>query len=165
MVQSIEVSSLQNMSNQIIEEEVKFQSYILSFLYFLFHSKATYENPCEGLYISTGEWLELFLGCDLDCQSLLSVFFREKIVFDFFCRRVISYLQHLYIYTKISYSYVFLKKDHLSFSAQRKDIIFSGEKNIILPDNTRKIIFQRDFFGKIIFWGHLKKISYFHIFF
>ena len=36
-------------------------------------------------------------------------------------------------------------------------ISFSGKRNIIFPDNTRKIIFQRYFFGKIIFSEHLEK--------
>ena len=36
-------------------------------------------------------------------------------------------------------------------------MIFSGKRNIIFPDNTRKIIFQRDFFGKTIFSEHLEK--------
>ena len=39
----------------------------------------------------------------------------------------------------------------------RGDIIFSGERNIIFPDNTRKIIFQRNFFEKTIFSGCLEK--------
>ena len=36
-------------------------------------------------------------------------------------------------------------------------IIFSGKRNIIFPNNTRKIKFQRDFFGKTIFSGRLQK--------
>ena len=36
-------------------------------------------------------------------------------------------------------------------------MIFSGKRNIIFPDDTRKIIFQCDFFGKIIFSEHLEK--------
>ena len=36
-------------------------------------------------------------------------------------------------------------------------IIFSGKRNIIFPDNTRKIIFQRYFFGKTIFSGRPEK--------
>ena len=36
-------------------------------------------------------------------------------------------------------------------------IIFSGKRNIIFPDNTRKIIFQRNFFGKTIFSERLEK--------
>ena len=36
-------------------------------------------------------------------------------------------------------------------------MIFSEKRNIIFPDNTRKIIFHHDFFGKTIFSGRLKK--------
>ena len=36
-------------------------------------------------------------------------------------------------------------------------IIFSGKRNIIFPDNTRKIIFQSNYFGKTIFSGPLEK--------
>ena len=39
----------------------------------------------------------------------------------------------------------------------RCKIIFSRKRNIIFPDNTRKIIFQRYFFGKTIFWRRLEK--------
>ena len=35
--------------------------------------------------------------------------------------------------------------------------MFSGKRNIIFPDNARKIIFQRNFFGKTIFSGCLGK--------
>ena len=65
----------------------------------------------------------------------------------------------------MSYFHVFLEKDYLSFSIQRNNIIFSGLKNTIFPDNTRKITFQCDFFEKTIFLEHLKKISYIHVFF
>ena len=61
--------------------------------------------------------------------------------------------------------HVFLEKDRLSFSVQRKNIMFFGGKNTIFPDNTRKIIFQRKFFEKTIFSEDLRKIWYFHIFF
>ena len=39
----------------------------------------------------------------------------------------------------------------------RCKIIFFGKRNIVFPDNTRKIIFQRDFFGNTIFSGRLEK--------
>ena len=39
----------------------------------------------------------------------------------------------------------------------KNKIIFSGKRNIIFPDNTRKIIFQCDFFGKTIFSKYLEK--------
>ena len=48
-------------------------------------------------------------------------------------------------------------RGRLSFSVQGKKIMFSGNRNIILPDNTRKIIFQHNLFGKTIFSGHPEK--------
>ena len=39
----------------------------------------------------------------------------------------------------------------------KNNIEFSGKRNIIFPDDTRKIIFECDFFGKIIFSKHLEK--------
>ena len=149
--------------------------------------------------------------------STLGVFFPDKGIFVFLpvgqCRACNTYA---YI-QKIAYFHVLFDKDHLlSFSAQRKTIIFYGEKkyhlsryykkdrdqvrifwkdhlfrtfkenfifasifvfwerssfllhlknnviflgksNITFPNNTRKIIFQCDFFGKTIFSKHLDK--------
>ena len=49
-------------------------------------------------------------------------------------------------------------REILSFIFRLKNkIIFSGKRNIVFPDNTRKILFQCDFFGKTIFSGRLEK--------
>ena len=50
----------------------------------------------------------------------------------------------------------FLRKIIFHFPSGGK-IIFSGKRNIIFPDNTRKIKFQCDFFGKTILSGRLEK--------
>ena len=47
---------------------------------------------------------------------------------------------------------IFLRKSSFIFRLTC-NIIFSGKTNIIFPDNTRKILFQRNFFGKIIISG------------
>ena len=66
---------------------------------------------------------------------------------------------------KISYFHVYFEKDHLSFSVQRKNIMFWGKKyHLLSSDNTRKIIFQCNFFEKTLFLKDLKKILYFHVF-
>ena len=71
-----------------------------------------------------------------------------------------------HIYRKYHISTHFLDKNHLlSFSAQRKNIIFSGKINTIFPDITKKIVFRREFPGKAIFPEHRKKIWYFQVFF
>ena len=60
-------------------------------------------------------------------------------------------------------SMYFLRKIIFHFRSRKN--IFSRKRNATFLDGRRKIIFQRDFFGKTIFSEHLKKISYFHIFF
>ena len=47
----------------------------------------------------------------------------------------------------------------------KNNIIFPGDRNVIFPDNWRKMLFHINFFGKITFSGNLQKISYFNIFF
>ena len=57
---------------------------------------------------------------------------------------------------KIYFHVIFLRKIIFHFPSGGK-IIFLGKRNIIFPNNTRKIIFQRNFFGKTIFSGGLEK--------
>ena len=56
-------------------------------------------------------------------------------------------------------SLYFLSKIIFYFSPIEQDYIL-GERNIIFPDYTRKIIFQFTFFGKTIFSEHLEKEKY-----
>ena len=91
-------------------------------------------------------------------RSRMSVIFKCIFSGEYHICNIYTYIQ------KISYFHVFLEKDHLPFSDQRKNI-FSGKK---IP--SFQIIQERSyssaiFFGKTIFSGHLKEISYFHIFF
>ena len=81
----------------------------------------------------------------------------NKIIFqcNFFGKTIIS--EHL---QKILYFHV--------FSWERLSFIFRlllGKRNVIFPGNTKKTIFQCDFFWKTIFSKHLQKISYFHGFY
>ena len=46
----------------------------------------------------------------------------------------------------------FLERSSFIFRPRGK-IIFLGKRNITFPDDTRNIIFQRNFFGKTIFSG------------
>ena len=59
------------------------------------------------------------------------------------------------IWRKYYISMYFLRNSSFIFHLKSK-IIFSGKRNIMFPDDTRKIIFQCDFFGKTIFSDHLK---------
>ena len=87
-------------------------------------------------------------------ESPLSVFFQEKIIFDFFAEGQ-YHICNIYTYIqKISYFHVlyFLRKIIFHFSSKEK-ISYFLEKNTIFPDNTRKIKFQRDFFWKDHLFG------------
>ena len=67
---------------------------------------------------------------------------------------------------KISYFHVFFWERSFFIFRLKNKSIFLGKRNIIFLDNTtRKIIFWCNFFRKTIFSEHLKKISYFHVFF
>ena len=71
---------------------------------------------------------------------------------DFFGKTIFS--KHL---RKISYLHVFFWEiSSFNFRLKNK-IIFSGWSSIVFPDNTRKIIFQCNFFGKNIFSEHVEK--------
>ena len=111
-------------------------------------SKCLQRSPKE----STKELWNFFENVNLECQSPLGVFLREKFIFDFPGRRA-SY--HVFNdqtqIQKRSYFHVFLEKDQLSFPVQRKNMTFSGKKKTIFPDNVRKIIFQRDFLKRPYF--------------
>ena len=50
----------------------------------------------------------------------------------------------------------FLRKIIFHFPSKEYDHIF-GDKNTIFPDNTRKIIFQCNIFGKAILSEHSEK--------
>ena len=110
----------------------------------------------------------------------IAMYFLRRIIFHFPSKEKISFFRgnkpSFQIIQEISYCrQIFLKrpsfqniwrKYHISmyFFRERSSfifclknkIIFSGKRNIIFPDNTRKIIFQCSFFGKTIFSGHLE---------
>ena len=77
-------------------------------------------------------------------RSYSSANFLERSSFQNICRKY-----HISMY-------FFWGRPSFIFRLKNK-MIFSGKRNIIFPDNTRKIIFQRNFFGKIIFSEHLEK--------
>ena len=70
-----------------------------------------------------------------------------------------------HIYRKYHISTRFLIKIIFFHFPPKEKIYFLEKKNTIFPDITKKIMFRRQFFGKTIFSEHLKKISYFQIFF
>ena len=58
---------------------------------------------------------------------------------------------------KISYFRVFFWERSSFIFRLRGKIIFSGKRNIIFSNNTKKIIFQRYFLGKTVLSGRLQK--------
>ena len=106
-----------------------------------------------------------FIRMSIQDVNHFQVYFCRKrsFFFFFFSRWAQHRVCNAYI-QKIQFFYVFFEKDDLLFSFQRKNIMFL-KKNTIFPDNTRKIMFQRNLFEKTISSGHLNKISYFHVFF
>ena len=74
------------------------------------------------------------------------------------CRHGPFWKDHLFrkFEENIIFPCIFSERSSFIFRPTCK-IIFSGKRNIIFPNNTRKIIFQRTFFGKTILSGHLEK--------
>ena len=102
---------------------------------------------------------------NLECQSRLSVFFWEKVIFDFFLQKDnIIFVAFIHIYRKYHISTYFLRTIIFPFPCKEKHHIFRKK----MP--SFQIIQERShssttFFRKTIFSGHLKKVSYFHVFF
>ena len=119
---------------------------MLSFLVFCFTEKQYIKTPMK-VSIKVQRIVGTLSRMRSRVSINLSVFFLENIIFVTF----------IHIYRKYYISMYFLRKIIFHFSTKEK---------IYFPDNIREIIFKRDFFfGKTIFLGHLKKISYFHVFF
>ena len=77
----------------------------------------------------------------------------------------IIFVAFIHMYRKYHISMYFLRKIIFHFPSKEKLSYFLEKRNTIVPDITKKIIFQCDFCGKTIFSEHLKKPSYFHVFF
>ena len=69
----------------------------------------------------------------------------------------IFWKDHLFRTSEENYFQVFFWERSSFLLCLKNKIIFSGKRNIFFPDNTRKIIFQYNFFAKTIFWKHLEK--------
>ena len=165
MVQSIKDYSLQNISNRINLRRSQTSIVCIKFPVF-FRWRAMQENVCKGLDESTKNCWSSLQDVDLERQSPLSVFLRDKTIFDFFFfdKGAWRHVSSTRTCTqKMSYLHVFPEKGRFSPYAQGKNIMISG-KNTIFPDNTRKIMRWRGPFGKTIFSESLKKI-YLRVFF
>lgn len=146
MAQSIEYSSLQNLSNHITYRSQISILYI-SFLFF-FHWKVIYECAYKGLHKSTKNYSNFFIKVNIfiifnlpirintifSWMSIISFNDTGNVILQcilseedhlcFFSRRVISYLQKKRVpyspnIQKISYFHTFFEKDPLSLSFYR----------------------------------------------
>ena len=78
----------------------------------------------------------------------------------------VTHVTPTHIYRKYHASRRFLIKTiFFHFPPKEKISYFLEKRNTIFPDITKKIMFRSEFFGKTIFSEHLKKISYFQVFF
>ena len=78
----------------------------------------------------------------------------RKIIFQCHFFGNATFSEHL---MNISYFHVFFWERSSFIFRLKNKIIFLGKRNIIFRDDTRKIIFQCNFYGKIIFSEHLEK--------
>ena len=82
--------------------------------------------------------------------------FWERSTFPHITKKII--FQYDLFFKKKHYISLYFFRERPSFLFRLKNkIIFSGKRNIIFSDNARKIIFQRNFIGKIIFPEYLEK--------
>ena len=92
-----------------------------------------------------------------------SCFWEKNIVFPDNTRKIMRlrstlWKDHIFRRSEenIKFPCIFYERSFFIFRSTCK-IIFSGKRNIILTDNTRKIIFHPNFFGKTIFSGRPEK--------
>ena len=147
MVQSIEDYSLQNISNRINLRRSQTSILYIKFPVFL-RWRAMHENACKGLHESTENCWSSFQDVNLERQSPLGVFLRDKTIFDFFDRGAWCHVCNARACTqKCHISMYFLRKATSHFLPREKISCFR-EKNTIFPDNTRKIMCRRGPFWK-----------------
>ena len=87
------------------------------------------------------------------------VFGENMVIQERSCPRVVIFEKTIFSDSlkKTSYFRVFFWRKIIFHLPPGGKIIFSGRRNIIFPNNTRKIIFQRECFGKTIVSGSLEK--------
>ena len=161
MVQSIE--DYWNISNQINSRRNQTSILYIKFSVF-FRWKAVHENACKGLPESTENCWNSFQGVNLERQYLQVYFYgiRQSLIF-LTERRGSTFVTPERVHRNYHISMYLLR--NVIFHLLPKEKICFQEKNTIFPENTRKIMSQRDPFEKTIFSESLKKRSYFRVFF
>ena len=152
MVQSIEDCSLQNISNRINlrrGQTVPLHIRFPVFLRWAMHHVSIYFLRRTVLHFLAREKRSCFRE-----KNIILPDSTRKIMY----QRGPSWKDHRSRRPEenIIFPYVFQERSSFIFCLTCK-IIFSGKRNIIFPDNTRKIIFRRNFFGKTIFSGRPEK--------
>ena len=108
-----------------------------------------HENVCKSLREGTENCWSFFQDVNLERQSPLGVFLRDKTIFDLFLTegRGATFVTPVCVHRKCYISMYFLRKAASNFLHREKISCF-WEKNAIFPDNTRKIMCRRDPFQK-----------------
>ena len=152
MVQSIEDYSLQNISNRI-----NFRRSQASTLYIRFSVFLCWAMHHVSMY-SLGRAVFHFLP-----DEKRSCFREKNTIFPdstrkIMCRHGPLWKDNLFRGSEENIIFPCIFKESSSFIFRPGcKIIFSGKGNIIFLDNTRKIMFQCNFFGKTIFSGRPEK--------
>ena len=152
MVEGIKDYSLSNISNRINLRRGQTSTLSIRFPVFFWLGDAS----CFHVFPGKGR-------LSLSAQGKKVMFWGKNTIFPhntrkIMCRRVILWKDDIFRRSKenIIFPCIFKERSSFIFRPTRK-IIFSGKRNIIFPDNTRNIIFHRNFFGKTIFSGHPEK--------
>ena len=121
---------------------MKFQSFILSFLFVsFFRWRAIYGNACKGLYEGTESCWSPFLNVNLGFQSPFGVFCGIRSSLGFLAeRRGITFVTHLRVHRKYYVSMYFLRKEKRKKDPSKEKRSCFREKGTIFPDNTRNIM-------------------------
>ena len=126
-----------------------------------------HENACKGLHESSENCWSFLWYVNLERQSTLAVFLRDKTIFDFFLKegRGATFVTPVRVYRKCHISMYFLRMAASHFLPREKISCIRGKKKPSFQMIQEKSCARADPFGKTIFSESLKKISYFRAFF
>ena len=151
MVQGIEDYSLWNISNRINLRRGQTSTLCIRFPVFFIR----WAMHHVSMYFLLGKAVFRFLP-----RAKRSCFREKNTIFPDNARKIMC--RHLWkdhIFRRPEENIIFPRifKERSSFIFHLTCKIISGKRNIIFPDNTKKIIFQHNLFGKTIFSGRPEK--------
>ena len=150
MVQSIEDYSLWNISNQINlrrGQTSTISDFLFFFLWAMHHVSMYFLRRAIFHFLLREKRSRFREKNTIFPDNTRKIMFRRGI---FWKDRIFRKFEE-----NIIFPCIFKERSSFIFRLTCK-VIFSGKRNIIFPDNTRNIIFQRNFFGKTIFSGRLE---------